>query len=313
MHYEYEVIKHDEGLPLKVFCVSVGSRLYHWHEHIEVLFILKGSIMLQLRESEHILKEQDIFLINSNEVHSLKQTEEENVLLTLQINVSSSKIQYKDLRNLKFNDQLLSSRDDIAFMIRYLLASIMLTMINKKENKFFIAVGFLNLFLGYLLDNYAYEVKKDSNDKIEYADLKRLKRITKFVNENYMRKISLQEIADNEHLSKYYVSHFIKDKLGMGFQEFLNKVRLEKSLILLRNTDLSVLDISIACGFSDIRYLNKLVRVEYGCTAKEFKKRYKNNDFRSYQISGDESRHLPFDFQEAINRLKEYAKEIWNV
>jgi AraC-like DNA-binding protein len=66
--------------------------------------------------------------------------------------------------------------------------------------------------------------------------------------------------------------HFIKDNLGMSFQQYLNKVRIKNAEHMIAGTDKSNLDICIACGFSDDRYLRKAFVAEYGCTPAQYKK-----------------------------------------
>ena len=70
------------------------------------------------------------------------------------------------------------------------------------------------------------------------------------------RNCSSQDIAGELGLTMSWLSHFFKDAFGMSFQAYLMKIRCEKPQLLLL-TDFTLLDISIACGFSDIKYLNK--------------------------------------------------------
>ena len=82
----YEFIRSEEGLPLKVFLHSVNRIQMHWHNELEILFILKGSIELRIGSELYLLKENDLILINSKEVHNTSRTQEENIVLALQIN-----------------------------------------------------------------------------------------------------------------------------------------------------------------------------------------------------------------------------------
>ncbi len=90
--------------------------------------------------------------------------------------------------------------------------------------------------------------------------------------EHSSEKISLQDIADLEHITTYHASHFITKILGISFQDYLNNVRFEHALELIQNSDLSILDICMETGFSSSRYLNKLFEEKMGCTAREYLK-----------------------------------------
>ena len=97
----------------------------------------------------------------------------------------------------------------------------------------------------------------------------RINRITDYIAEHSSEKISLQDIADLEHITTYHASHFITKILGISFQDYLNNVRFEHALELIQNSDLSILDICMETGFSSSRYLNKLFEEKMGCTARE--------------------------------------------
>ena len=98
--------------------------------------------------------------------------------------------------------------------------------------------------------------------------------------EHSSEKISLQDIADLEHITTYHASHFITKILGISFQDYLNNVRFEHALELIQNSDLSILDICMETGFSSSRYLNKLFEEKMGCTAREYLKTSKTAPYR---------------------------------
>ncbi|MCQ2558532.1 MAG: AraC family transcriptional regulator, partial [Oscillospiraceae bacterium] len=110
----------------------------------------------------------------------------------------------------------------------------------------------------------------------DYANIKqranRLQSITDYIDQNCQRKLLLAEIAQREDLSLTYLSHFFKDNLGMTFQDYLNRKRLEYACQLLFESDRKILDIALSSGFSDVRYFNEAFRARYGCTPKEWRK-----------------------------------------
>ena len=87
------------------------------------------------------------------------------------------------------------------------------------------------------------------------------------------RKLLLGEIARREHLSLTYLSHFFKDMLGLSFQEYLRERRFEHACHLVETTDQRILEISLACGFSDVRYLTKLFNEHFGCTPTSYRQK----------------------------------------
>ena len=82
-----------------------------------------------------------------------------------------------------------------------------------------------------------------------------------------------------------YLSHFFKSVFGMSFQSYVMKMRCEKARQLLLLTDFSLLDISIACGFSDIKYLNKGVARQFGCSPRQYRLHFESEDLALQQRS----------------------------
>ena len=101
----------------------------------------------------------------------------------------------------------------------------------------------------------------------------RLRNILDYVDKNYHQKILLSDLAEQEHLSLYYLSHLFSDSMGMSFQEYLSHVRCEQARRLFLSSDCSLLDVSLRCGFSDPKYFNRDFTRQYGCSPKEYRKK----------------------------------------
>lgn len=272
MSYEYEFVRHTEASSIKFFLVSMTRRLYHWHNDIEILMVTKGSVMLETVNQRYRLSADDIFILNSNEVHSLSKTEENNMLMTIQFDPKFCKAYFPDLQKVNFLDQHITeeNRRTCWNEIRKYLLHMMKEYHNKEKCYKLRLMSTLNLLICSMMEHLEYQDSDDHQRSVQKKNLDRLNTILSFVKENYMNKISLKDIADTQGLDMYYLSHFIKKHLGISFQDYLNRVRLEKAVELLTRTDMKKLDICIESGFSDYRYLNNMFKKEFGCTASEY-------------------------------------------
>ena len=92
----------------------------------------------------------------------------------------------------------------------------------------------------HLLNNfhYLYYEGEGENLRDDEEQMERYHRIVKYLSNNYMNKVSLQDIAEREFLSSQYLSFKIKNILGHGFNEFLNQIRVEESTKLLLDTEI---------------------------------------------------------------------------
>ena len=102
MDYIYESIQMNNDLPINIFLHNAQFVEDHWHDSIELLFVLKGKVDVYIEKKGFTLQEEDVLIINSNEIHRI-QSDENNLLLALQIPISLIK------PNLQISTKLSSS------------------------------------------------------------------------------------------------------------------------------------------------------------------------------------------------------------
>lgn len=98
-----------------------------------------------------------------------------------------------------------------------------------------------------------------------------IKMAVNYINENYMKNITLDSISNYVHLNASYFSTVFKKETGMKFSDYLNKVRIEESKKLLKDIRYSILEISMDVGFEDQSYYSKVFKKFTGMTPKEFR------------------------------------------
>ncbi len=95
----------------------------------------------------------------------------------------------------------------------------------------------------------------------------------KYVNGNYMNKISLKKIADTLHINPSYLSMHFNKEMSQCFTDFVNEVRIKNSKDLLATTTLSLLEISIDSGFEEQSYFTKVFKKFTGITPSQYRKK----------------------------------------
>lgn len=279
---EYEFIKHIEGLDLKIHItcfLSKNKSLFHWHREIELLLVLDGPIQIYTENSHHMLETNDIFLVNSNEAHCIqKKTHDMNKALIIQIAPSFCNDYYPELKQTRFLRRHFKNAGPTAETWKGIYSNItdLAHSLDKKEDGYhFEIMSTINMIFLNLIRHGAYERVSEERRLTETRNMNRLNRIIGAMQEHFADKISLADLAEQEGLDMYYLSHFIKKYLGMSFQQYLNKLRLAKAVELLMKTETRNIDICFESGFSDYRYLCKAFVNEYGCTPSQFKNLYK--------------------------------------
>jgi two-component system response regulator YesN len=105
-----------------------------------------------------------------------------------------------------------------------------------------------------------------------------LDQIEQYLEENFRKKITLDDIADTLHVNRSYLSRYYKNKTGVNlFDEILMK-RVEKAKEYLQNTEMKTYEISEAVGVEDAGYFSKMFKKITGVSPKEFRKREQHEE-----------------------------------
>ena len=99
----------------------------------------------------------------------------------------------------------------------------------------------------------------------------RLVEIISFIKNDYMN-VTLDTLSEEFHLSKPYLSKYIKEKAGMTFQEAVRKERMKKARTLLRETDQTVETVAAEVGYENVEHFNRLFKKNYGLTPVQYRK-----------------------------------------
>ena len=136
----------------------------------------------------------------------------------------------------------------------------------------------------------------------------RINRIMDYIDQNFRSKLLLSEIAEREGITMTHLSHFFRQTLNMTFQNFLAERRFSYAVTLLETTNLSMLDVSLASGFSDVRYLTQLCRKHYACTPMAYRKSHRKYTASPQSSGGNDQMFL--SNEESISVLQKQLSMI---
>lgn len=94
-----------------------------------------------------------------------------------------------------------------------------------------------------------------------------------YIKSNYANKISLDSIANHVYLSRSYLSKIFKDEMNCNITNYINKIRVEKSKLLLLDNTVNLVDIANLVGFEDQSYFTKVFKKETGLSPGKFREK----------------------------------------
>lgn len=98
--------------------------------------------------------------------------------------------------------------------------------------------------------------------------------VTDYINKNYQKPLTLQELSTLAHFSPSYLSKLFHQTKGMTIKAYMNQKRLENAEYLLKNSDLTIQEVSQHCGFSNVSHFNRVFKQHTGSPPLEFRHLY---------------------------------------
>ena len=100
----------------------------------------------------------------------------------------------------------------------------------------------------------------------------RLARIKHFVDKHYAEPLSLQAAARAAGLEKTYFCKYFRQKTGLGYRDWLSRIRVERALERLREGKHSITRIALDVGFADLRTFERAFQRHTGQCAQALRK-----------------------------------------
>ncbi len=303
-----EYIEYTAEVPVNLTLATVENYPIHWHDSIEIIYVLKGSAKVTIDSEAYELEEGELEIINVDEAHRLFSKDKSNKILIFHINPYFFEKYYSDMKNMFFytntSDEGAQEKEEYQ-ELRTLLSMILCEAVQRQENFDEEIKQNLVKLLYHLINNFHYLVYDKEELKENEEQLERYHRIARYIFNNYNSNITLQDIANEEYLSTHYLSHEIKYATGYSFTDLLNITRVDESIKLLLDSDKPISEIAEDVGFSHIRYYNKHFKLHYKCSPLQFRKKHKVSE----EVYEKQKKVTYHDLAECIEYLTYYLED----
>jgi AraC-like DNA-binding protein/quercetin dioxygenase-like cupin family protein len=259
--YEMKIIN-DEEFPVQLFRNQIRKPgCYcppHWHEHIELHYIIEGQGVIYCNHKPLQVKEGSLVVVNCNELHeAISQTKYFDALVIIfEMDAFSKEVA-------KFN-VLFQSLIEGDERITELLDTITKEENDKQFGYKLVMKGKIYELITYLLRNNVVESLSDRENNRRIQNLGRLNMVLHYIHSNFSEPIQIHELAELIHLSEYRFCHLFKESMGQSPLSYINEVRLKKAYHLLEQKLLTISEVAAAVGFQDYNNFGRLFRKYYG-------------------------------------------------
>ena len=274
-----EIIDFSDGIPVKAYVRGGCQFPYHWHDTLEIIQVLKGSVSISFGSQELLLNKNDVVIINIDEMHRIIKGEEDNEILFIHIDsrfyrsllpencylfLYCSSVYHES----EMPEKYIKLREHVARLV-----SALNTQSCRADRK-----NIESILADMLNDiTYSFDLLRWGFGTTPFDDkiVERLRQMAKRASSGYDENLFLKDLAAEIDISSYHLSHDIKEKFGLTFLHLLNYSKCAYAAKLLLSTDSRIIDIALECGFSDNKYLNKYFKHFFHHTPSDFRTKYK--------------------------------------
>lgn len=227
-------------------CISVNSKTFKYDSRNILVLPSHAKVGMKIYRPTKAI----VYEINDKVIEQVSERICNDYSLTPQF---FKKYKYY-LGNNNFNEILKKIRDELLY---------------KEKNSEFLVDLYVQELVYYLIQNET--IKQLLLDNSNPAN-----KAIQYMNSNYMKQISIKEIAYNLSMSESSLCQYFKKMTGVTPNQYYTKIKLEKAKEMLKNT--SVTETAFNLGYLNISYFITLFKKMYGLTPKQYKMKIQNNE-----------------------------------
>lgn len=257
----------------------------HWHYFMEIIFILKGTSIINCNNNEYVLESGDLIIFHPQAVHSIFTASNEPLkydVLKFDINNLHINSSYTPKLSVLFKSSINDPSAPIflpaKFFKNFSLDNLFSNCINEMMNKDYgYDIRFQALVSSLLIEIIRIWRRLGFNTsntaEISYST-DSLYTILQYIDEHSSETLSVEALAEKCHMSYSYFAKKFHELYGESCKNYIEFIKISKvkDLLLFTNFDLSY--ISQETGFADCSHLIRIFRKKTGITPKQFRMKH---------------------------------------
>ena len=240
----------------------------HTHNHIELFYIVGGKGQFLIQDRLYPVNAGNLVIINPNVTHtevSLNAQPLEYIVLG---------IEGIELATSENANNLFGILDHFESLeISGCLRNILREMEQKNTGYEDVCQAYMEILIIRLMRNIALAVPAEPQ---VFSGNRQCAAVKRYIDMHFKEALTLEQLAEDAHMSKFYLSHAFKREYGISPINYMINKRIEESKYLLAETDLSMSHIAQLLGFSSLSYFSQVFRRTQGITPMEYRQSTKN-------------------------------------
>lgn len=240
----------------------------HTHNHMELFYIVGGIGQFLIADQLYPVNPNNLVIINPNVTHtevSLNAQPLEYIVL----GIDGVELATGENSNGQFCILDYFESAEISGCLRNILRE----MEQKCPGYEDVCQAFMEILVIRLMRNTSLAVPPEPQVT---SGNRQCAAVRRYIDIHFKEALTLEQLAEEAHMNKYYLSHSFKKEYGISPINYLISRRIEESKYLLAETDLSMSQISQLLGFSSLSYFSQVFRRTQGISPMEYRQNTKN-------------------------------------
>ncbi len=235
----------------------------HTHNHTELFFIVSGRGRFLIEDQVFPVDVNDLVIINPNVSHT-EDSLNAQPLEYIVVGIDGIELATSANSNGRFCflDHVESA--EISSCLRNILREMELKNVGYKD----ICQAYMEILIIRLMRNTALAVHAEPADN---SGNRQCAAVRRYIDTHFKEPLTLEQLAEEAHINKYYLSHAFKQEYGVSPINYLISRRISESKYLLAETDLSMSQIAQLLGFSSLSYFSQVFRKTQNVSPMEFR------------------------------------------
>ena len=265
MEQETRTVKYDTELKVEAYSFKGIMQKFpnHFHDYYVIGFIESGERCLSCKNREYTIEQGDLLLFNPRDNHTCEQTDGRTLDYRC-INVSPETMS-KAAFEITGKEYLPYFAPPVVFHSELVPLLRELHMIIMEEER-----GFRKeeIFF-FLLEQLIKEFSEEGIEPSLAEENRETRIICNFLEENYMKNITLDELSELTGLSKYYLLRSFTKQKGISPYRYLETIRIDRAKKLLEKGVLPI-EAALQTGFADQSHFSNFFKKFIGLTPKQY-------------------------------------------
>ncbi len=235
----------------------------HVHRQMEILYVLSGVNRATINNQSILLTKNQLAIADSFDIHKWEHVSDVSIMVQFPYNSLKPYLIRTPGKKLSSNFIL-----DPTIGLQF---KALIDLMPQYANDPIIIDGLIQAFIGLLTKHIPLKKHAPSEHTILLND------ILFYIEDNFDKDLTLEKVASHFAYSKYHFSRLFNQMLGIHFETYINMVRIQNVLYLVKEKKVALIDAIFESGFSSVSTCYRTFKNYYNCGIQAYLKKYINS------------------------------------